>query len=149
MTVRKLRRSVFIALLTMICWGNLKAQSGQADVQGTVKDATGSVVPNADVTLLNTDSGNKRAVKTESDGRYSFPTVAPGHYAISVTATGFSPETIKGLTIELAQHVNEDVSLKVGGATDVVEVTGSVPAVDTTSNDVGGLVTQAEIDTLP
>ena len=149
MTVRKLRRSVFIGLLTIVCWGNLKAQSGQADVQGTVKDATGSVVPNADVTLVNTDSGDKRAVKTESDGRYAFPTVAPGHYAISVTATGFSPETVKGLTIELDQHVNQDVSLKAGGATEVIEVTGSVPAVDTTSNDVGGLVTQAEIDNLP
>ncbi|HEY4354219.1 MAG TPA: carboxypeptidase regulatory-like domain-containing protein [Acidobacteriaceae bacterium] len=149
MTIRKLRSSVFIAIVAFLFAVASRAQSGQADVQGIVKDATGSVVAGADVALTNTDSGAKRTVKTASDGRYAFPTVAPGHYAIMVMATGFSSQTVTGLTIELDQHVNQDVALKVGSIGEVVEVTGSVPQVDTTGNDVGGLVTQAEIDDLP
>jgi hypothetical protein len=152
MTILKLRRGVFVALaliLSLCCAGRAYAQSGQADVQGIITDPAGAVVANAAVTLMNVDSGDKRVVKTGNDGRYTFPTVAPGHYSIMVAAASFSPETIKGLTIELDQHVNQSVALKVGGANDVVEVTSAVPAVDTTANDIGGLVTQAEIDDLP
>src|ERR1700759_123231 len=113
MTIRKLRSSVFIAIVAFLCAVGSQAQSGQADVQGIVKDATGSVVPGANVALTNTDSGVKRTVQTASDGRYAFPTVAPGHYTIMVMATGFSSQTVTGLTIELDQHVNQDVALKV------------------------------------
>ena len=147
MTVQKFRGSVFISSL-MLGTVFAHAQSGQADVQGIVKDATGSVVPGADVALQNTDSGDKRMVKTSPDGRYTFPTVPPGHYAITVNAAGFAITTIKALNINLDQHINQDVALT-AGTTESVVVSGSVPAVDTTSNDVGGLVTQSQIDDLP
>jgi hypothetical protein len=148
--VRKLSRSVFVALALLLTTAMAcRAQSGEADVQGVVKDGTGSVVAGADIALTNRDSGDKRAVKSASDGRYTFPTVAPGHYSITVSARGFATQNITGMTIELDQHVIEDVTLKAGGANEVVEVTSVVPQVDTTSNDVGGLVTQAEIDDLP
>lgn len=149
MTVRKLSRSVFVVLAVFLAAIVCRAQSGQADLQGIVKDSTGSVVVGADVALTNRDSGDKRAVKTASDGRYTFPTVAPGHYSITVSAQGFATQNITGLTVELDQHVIEDATLKAGGTNEVVEVTSTVPQVDTTSNDVGGLVTQAEIDDLP
>jgi hypothetical protein len=151
MTILKLRRGVFVAvaIVLSLCSAGARAQSGQADVQGIVSDPTGSVVSGAVVVLTNVDSGDKRTVKTGADGHYTFPTIAPGHYSIMVTATSFSPETIKGLTIELDNHVNQNVQLKLGGATDVIEVTDAVPAVDTTANDVGGLVDQAQIDNLP
>jgi hypothetical protein len=149
MTIRKLRLSVFIAWILCLGLGRVYAQSGQADVQGMVTDPTGSVVAGATVTLTNAESGNKRLVTTGTDGRYSFPTIAPGTYSITVTAASFSSETVTGLVIQLDNHVIQNVSLHVGSATEAITVTGSVPAVDTTAYDVGGVVQQAQIENLP
>jgi len=149
MTIRKLRLSVFIAWILCLGLGRAYAQSGQADVQGIVTDPTGSIVAGATVALTNADSGNKRTVVTASDGRYSFPTIAPGTYSITVTAASFSIETVNGLVIQLDNHVIQNVTLHVGSATEAVTVTGSVPAVDTTAYDVGGIVDQAQINNLP
>ncbi len=152
MTILKSRRGVFAAVATFLSLAlvsGLQAQSGQADVQGIISDPSGSVIAGATVVLTNTDSGDKRTVKTGSDGRYTFPTIAPGHYSIMISATSFSPETISGLTIELDNHVNQNATLKIGSESTVVEVSGTVPAVDTTAYDVGGIVDQAQIDNLP
>jgi Carboxypeptidase regulatory-like domain/TonB dependent receptor len=149
MTIRKLRLSVFIAWIFCLGVCRVSAQSGQADVQGIVTDPTGSVVSAAAVVLTNTDSGDKRTVTTGSDGRYSFPTVAPGTYSITVTAASFSSSTVTGLLIQLDNHVIQNVALRVGSATESVTVTGSVAAVDTTAYDVGGVVQQNQIENLP
>jgi hypothetical protein len=149
MTIRKLRLSVFIGWILCVGLCRAYAQSGQADVQGMVTDPTGSVVAGATVTLTNAESGNKRLVTTGSDGRYSFPTIAPGTYSITVAAASFSSETVTGLVIQLDNHVIQNVSLHVGSATEAITVTGSVPAVDTTAYDVGGVVQQAQIENLP
>jgi hypothetical protein len=149
MTVLKLRTGVCIAAAILMGLGVARAQSGQADVQGIVADATGSVVVGSQVVLTNTESGVKRSVVTSSDGRYSFPTIAPGHYSITATAATFSPETITGLEIQLDNHVNQNFTLHIGGDSQAITVTGDVPAVDTTAYDVGGVITQAQIDSLP
>ena len=151
MTTRKLRVRVFVAWIFVLCSGlcSAYAQSGQADVQGIVSDPTGSLVAGATITLTNSDSGVKRVVATATDGRYSFPTVAPGTYSITVTAQNFTTANITGLLIMLDNHVNQNVTLHVGSSTESVTVTGNVPAVDTTSYDVGGIVEQAQIDNLP
>jgi hypothetical protein len=152
MKIPKSRRGVFAALAVLLCLYlpvSMSAQSGQADVQGIVSDPSGAMVTGALVTLTNTDSGDKRTVKTADDGRYSFPTVPPGHYSITVSAASFSNEAINGLTIQLDNHVNQNVTLHPGSQADTVTVSGSVPAVDTTSYDVGGIVDQAQIDNLP
>jgi Carboxypeptidase regulatory-like domain len=152
MTILKLRRGILVAFALFSCLNfaaTLYAQSGQADVQGVVTDASGSVVVKAQVVLTNKDNGEKRTVTTASDGRYSIPTVAPGHYSLIVTAPTFSPETIDGLVIQLDNHVNQNVTLQTGSAAQSITVQGAVPAVDTTSDDVGGVVEAAQIQDLP
>ena len=152
MTILKLRRGIFVALAVIFSLNfavTMRAQSGQADVQGVVTDASGSVVVKAQVVLTNNDNGEKRTVTTASDGRYSIPTVAPGHYSLTITAATFSPETIDGLVIQLDNHVNQNVTLQPGSAEQSITVQGAVPAVDTTSDDVGGVVEAAQIQDLP
>ncbi len=152
MTILKLRRGILVVLALACCLNfaaTMYAQSGQADVQGVVTDASGSIVIKAQVVLTNKDNGEKRIVTTASDGRYSIPTVAPGHYSLTITAATFSPETIDGLVIQLDNHVNQNVTLQPGSAAQSVTVQGIVPAVDTTSYDVGGVVEQAQIEDIP
>ena len=149
MTIRKLPRSVFVAFVVFLGLSVARAQSGLADIQGVVTDVQGGVLVGAGVVLTNTASGAKRTVKTGIDGRYSFPTVAPGHYSLTGTASGFSSKTITDLTIQLDNHLNQVIELAVGSEAQSINVSGTVPAVDTTSHDVGGVISQAQIDTLP
>ncbi len=149
MSVFMFRKNVPCAILAMLCASAAGAQSGQADIKGIVSDPSGSVVPGAQVTLTNVESGDSRAVKTGSDGRYSFPTVAPGRYSIGITAPSFASQTVNGLVVLLDAHLDQNVTLSLGSTEQTVEVTGTAAQVDLTSNDVGGVITQAQIDTLP
>ncbi|MGH9597048.1 MAG: carboxypeptidase-like regulatory domain-containing protein, partial [Edaphobacter sp.] len=149
MTIRNLRLSIFAIVFLCFSLATAHAQSGQADVQGTVTDPTGSVIAKATVVLTNTASGNKRTVTTGSDGRYTFPTIAPGTYSITVTAASFSTATVSGLVINLDTHPIRDVTLHAGSTAEDITVTGTASAVDTTAYDVGGVVQQNQIENLP
>src|SRR5580693_1883806 len=77
-----------IAVLALACaYGH--AQATQGAIIGSVKDAAGAVIPNANVTLTNTDEGTIRTVKSNSVGDYRFLDVKEGHYSLQVKATGF------------------------------------------------------------
>src|ERR1700730_8541672 len=65
-------------------------QSQNANVGGRVTDASGATVPNATVTLTQSERSLKTTVQTDSDGRYEFPSVAPGSYDLSVASPGFT-----------------------------------------------------------
>ena len=116
----QLRVSVYIALA---CFSLFLVQgriaSGQVDegsISGVVQDSTGAVVPNATVTLLNTDQGITRETKTNATGVYTFSPVRIGHYTITVTSTGFSKTTHSNLTVQVAQALDVNIVLKPGSS---------------------------------
>ncbi len=125
------------------------AQTGDAEIEGAIMDASGASIPNAQVTLTNTETGVARVVTAGSDGRYRFAPVAPGIYNITVKAPSFATEDIEKLNINLGMHVTEDVTLKVGSSQQMVEVAGEVPVIDTTSQSISGVIDQKQITTLP
>ncbi len=149
---RSHKRNPGLALLVAIILvgtGVAVAQTGDAEIEGAVMDATGASVPNAQVTLTNTETGVARTLATSTDGRYRFSPVPPGTYNIAVKAASFAPETIEHLNINLGMHVNQDVSLKLGTSQQMVEVAGEVPVIDTTSQSIAGVIDQKQITTLP
>src|SRR5271156_1578930 len=92
---RRLKSLVCITL-TSFCMLLAPSVFGQVDegsVTGLVQDATGAVVPNAKVTLLNTDQGLTQTTNTDSSGVYTFSPVRIGNYSVSATAPGFSVTT--------------------------------------------------------
>jgi hypothetical protein len=149
MQVRTLLR-VFALVPGLLGWGALPvcAQASSADIQGQVIDASGSAIAGAKVSLRNTDTGVTSST-IATDGSYSFPAVNPGHYALNVAATGFSAATVSGLTIQLGMHVQQDIRLQIGNTTELVTVTAEAPSVDTTSNAVGSVISNVQINTLP
>ena len=84
--------SIGIALLLSLGGLNAYAQYDNGSLVGTIKDATGAPIPNASVTITNTDTAAATAVKTDSAGDYEVPSLHVGVYKISATATGFSDE---------------------------------------------------------
>ena len=142
--------------ITLTCFCFLLFQSqyafGQVDegtITGTVQDVTGAVVPNAQVTLLNTDQGLTQQTKTSSNGGYTFSPVRIGHYTVTVTATGFAKTTQKNLTVNVSQTLMVNIQVKLGAATETVEVTTAPPLMQTEEASVGQVVSEQQVNDLP
>ena len=143
------RLSVLLISAFLICVLPCAGQSGEAEVQGAVTDGTGASVPQAQATLVNVDTGVTRTVAADADGRYRLFPVPPGAYTIQIKAPGFESKSIEGLVINLGAHVTQDVTLNVGNMQQTVQVEGSVPVIDTSSQEISGVIDQKQITTLP
>jgi hypothetical protein len=124
-------------------------QVDQGSVSGTVQDASGAVVPNAKVTLLNRDQGLSLETTTKASGEYIFTPVRIGNYSLSVTAPGFATTTQENLRVDLAQHLQVNIQLKTGATTETVEVSTAPPLLQTEEGSVGQVIGEKTINDLP
>lgn len=125
---------------------------GQVDegaITGTVLDTTGAVVPNAQVTLINTDQGITLETKSSGSGGYTFSPVKVGHYSLKVTAQGFATTTQRNLVVNVAQVLQVNVTLKLGATTETVEVNTAPPLLQTEEASVGQVIGEKEVNNLP
>ncbi|HLJ76946.1 MAG TPA: TonB-dependent receptor [Acidobacteriaceae bacterium] len=125
------------------------AQVDESSITGTVTDTSGAVVPNADVTLLNTDQGITLQTRTGSSGSYTFSPVRAGHYTITATAQGFSKTTQSNLTVLVATPLTVNIQLKVGSAAETVRVTEAPPLLQTEEASTGQVIGSEEVPNLP
>ncbi|HUN62269.1 MAG TPA: carboxypeptidase regulatory-like domain-containing protein [Candidatus Sulfotelmatobacter sp.] len=126
-----------------------EAQSTGGRIRGTVTDTSGAAVLAAKVTLINEDTNATREAQTSATGEYLFLEVPVGSYEIDVTATGFKKYQRKGVVLVLNEIATVDVSLQVGGATETVEVSGAPPVIDTTTTQLGAVMTDQSVRELP
>lgn len=124
-------------------------QQATALITGTVKDQSGAVVIGAKVTLTNSGTNVSRATRTGKDGNYVFTLVPIGKYQLTVEQQGFDKYVQKGITLEINQNARQDVALKLGTTTQVIEVQGDVTQVDTISATLGKVETTQRIENLP
>ena len=95
-------------------------------LSGTVTDPSGSVVPHATLTLTQPSTGSKQTQTSNAEGAYIFPSVQAGAYRLSVTAQGFADSVYENIAVSVARLSNLNVSLKLGSATQEVEVNREV-----------------------
>jgi hypothetical protein len=124
-------------------------QVDQGSVSGIVQDASGAVVPNAKVTLLNKDQGLSLETTTQANGEYNFTPVRIGNYSLSVTAPGFSTTTQENLQVSVQQHLQVNIQLKTGATTETVEVNTTPALLQTEEGSVGQVITEKTINSLP
>lgn len=120
-----------------------------AQLNGTVRDATGAVVPNVIITVINEATGIRSEVKTNDVGNYLVPLLQPGMYRAQVQLEGFKSLTRTGIRLEVAQTGRVDFTLEVGSTADSIDVTDQAPLLDAGSNAIGGLVDPTRIENLP
>ncbi len=125
------------------------AQVDEGSITGTVQDTSGAVVPNALVELLNTDQGISVETKSNATGGYTFSPVKVGHYTITVTAQGFSKTTQKNVTVTVGTPLTVNIQLKLGAATETVEVNTAPPLLQTEEASVGQVIGEQEVNNLP
>ena len=147
-------RSLGCITIACLCFLLIQTQSAfsqvdEGSVTGVVQDATGAVVPNASVTLLNTDQGLSLVTTTNSSGVYTFSPVRIGHYSVSVSAAGFSTTTQQNLQVAVSQNLRVNVELKAGATTQTVEVTAAPPQLQTEDASVGQVVNGQSVNNLP
>ena len=145
--VRVARLLVFLAVLTSATYAHGQATTGE--VAGRVQDAGGLPVPGANVTALNPDTGFTRSAVTAADGGYVVTLLPPGRYTISAELSGFRKAVREGVVVAVGGRPTVNLDLQVGSVTEVVQVSGAAPLVDTTRSDLGGVVTGDDIANLP
>src|SRR6266699_7351557 len=131
-------RLVLCAVVVVGACGALRlhAQVVGATLSGTITDASGGVVPKAEVVIRNTATGDTRTISTNADGIYSAPNLIPGSNSVTVTATGFSKLVHSGITLTVGATQVLNLTMQVGQSTQTVEVTAEAPIVNLTNAEI-------------
>jgi hypothetical protein len=124
-------------------------QTVTGGITGQVTDASGAVLPGAQVVAHNMDTGVNTPVKTNGDGFYRINFLPIGHYQVMVTAAGFNEETLPAFTLEVLQTPTFNVKMSVGGASTSVDVSAAAPILNTSDPTLGTTFTANVIQNFP
>src|SRR6202522_1178607 len=133
----------------MLLGSPLSAQSTFGSISGTVADASGAAVPDAQVTLTSAATGAKQTYTTSGDGLYSFVNLNPGEYRLDVEKAGFKHVKRESIVVQVQQAVRIDVAMEVGAVSQTVEVTAETPLLTPTSTSLGQVIDQRETNEIP
>jgi len=137
---------VFLLLTPVLVFA--QARLTGSDLQGSVRDESGGLLPGVTVTATNAATNQSRSGVTESDGTYYIPALPAGLYNVTADLSGFAPQSRNDIRLLLGQRVDLDFTMRVG-ATESIVVSAVAPVVDTTQADVSTVVSQEQIDSLP
>lgn len=138
--------SVIIAVSVSVL-GQSQATTGV--IQGTVTDPNGAVLAGASITVKNVNTGFERTVSTNSDGFYSAPLLPLGKYRVTASANGFSTTILENVEVTIGNTIALNISLKVGTASETVDVTTEADAVDTARTELATEINQRSVENLP
>jgi hypothetical protein len=125
-----------------------QTQSTTGDIQGTVQDANGAVVPGAAVEIKNVDTGSSRSLVTDDGGRFVALALQPGRYSVKVSKQSFSSAEDPNVVVTVGKSLDLVFSLKPGGIDETVTVTAS-PTVDTVKTEVSTTINEQAVATTP
>jgi len=125
------------------------AQSSSSGVNGIVSDPTGAIVPDATVILRNVDTSVERRTVSNASGNYFFSSVPPAQYMLIITAKDFEKETVSAFTVNVAQVVTVNASLKLGSVDETVTITAMNTEVEAASAQLGNTIGTKAVNELP
>ena len=136
--------SLGLALFGALLW----AQAPSGTIAGTVTDETGSVVPNATVTITDKSSGIVRNLTSNTEGIFSAPVLISGTYTVRVEAPGFR-SLVREASVQAGVTTTVDAQLQVGAAAEVVSVEAASSQLRYESHNLEGVVSRKQIESLP
>ncbi len=148
--VIKILGSVLSVSILFLCANSIAlAQAGRGSISGLVTDSAGALVPGAHVVLLDHATGTRQHTVTSSAGLYTFISLNPGVYEVTVSQTGFKNAAEDKITVTVDQVSTVNITLQVGAISETVTVVETSSLVDTSNSTVGQLVDSATIDRVP
>src|SRR6266404_1377270 len=140
---------LLVALLLILAIPHRAPAQATATLNGVVRDSSGAVLPQATVTLHNTDTGTDRESLTNDSGLYVFVSVPPGEYVLKVTKDGFTTATQAGLHVLVNQASTQDFTLRVGSTQQSVTVEASAVNLETSDATLGSVIESKQVKDLP
>jgi hypothetical protein len=127
----------------------LISQTSYGSINGTIRDATGAVVPGAQVTLTNPDTGVKATRETNASGNFVFVNISPGNYTLSVQASGFAKAEEPLFAVRVNDAQTHDVTLKLGNLAETIEVKAEAPMLQQSTSELGTVINEEAVKDLP
>ncbi|MDQ6698553.1 MAG: TonB-dependent receptor, partial [Acidobacteriota bacterium] len=137
-----------ILLILLLRPTDVPAQSTSA-IQGTITDASGSVIPNAKVIARNIGTSEERNAVTDTSGSFAIPALTPGTYRIQAQAAGMQTVAIENLTLEVGQTSVQNLTMGVANTSEVVQITAQSPVLENTTMTVGEVVNYRTVQEIP
>ena len=144
----KMLAMTVVLCLVMLGGVTARAQSS-AGLTGTVLDASGAVIPNAEVTITNEETGRVKKAISSSAGTFSVSGLTPDKYKVMVQAPSFKTEVQNDVTIDVSVTAVLTFTLSTGEASQTVEVTANAITLNTTSPELGTTLEPAVVAALP
>src|SRR6185503_16206219 len=145
---RVFKSALMTVAVVLLSAGAAWAQA-TAQISGTVRDSSGGVLPGADVTVTQTETGLTRNTVTETDGNFAIPGLPVGPYRLEVMLSGFKSYTQTGIVLQVGSAPNIPVTLSIGTVAENVTVTGESPLIDTGKLGIGQVMDNKRIMDLP
>src|SRR5262249_43491045 len=146
--VRKAAVAAFLLLTFLTLSSQAQAQTSTGEVNGTVSDQSGAVVPSATVRLVNTSTNISTQTTTNSSGYFTFLSVKPGPYLLSVEQPGFKTARIS-LEVGVNQTVTQNPRLAIGETSQSVEVSAEAEMLQSSSSELGTVIGERAVQELP
>jgi hypothetical protein len=147
-TGKRLALAVLLALLALVVPA-MFAQETTAGLEGTVKDASGAVVPKATVEVTSPALIGAKKMETDNGGYFRFANLPPGTYTVTVTASGFRNFKQDNIQLQVGHLPNLYVTMEVGTLTETVEVSAQAALIDATQSKVQTNISDNELLNLP
>ena len=145
----KLRILIFQISAFFLVTGALFGQEYRGSVSGRVLDPSGAAVPNAHVTLTNTETKIHLTTDTNGEGNYTIPYLQPGIYNLRAERQGFKSFERAPIEVRINQLVQVDAQLELGNSTETINVQAETPLLDMGSASVGQTIDARRIQELP
>jgi hypothetical protein len=147
--VAVVRWSALVAMALLVSRVPLFAQANSATIQGVVRDASGAVVPHADVSALNLETNVEYKGRSNESGFFRITPIQKGTYAVTITASNMSPWTAERVLVDANDVRDLEAVLSVAGVSSEISVTAEAPITDTATSDLSFRITSKEMRDLP
>src|ERR1051326_3956951 len=147
--MKLLRPILVFFLLAIASVSSAFAQAVSGSLLGTVTDSSGGAVPNAKVTITETQTGVSRTTNTNESGNYTFSDLPPGKYTVAAEQKGFKRAARAGVDVNVNSTERVDLMLTPGEITETVNVTADVPILKTERADTGRQIETVQLHELP
>jgi hypothetical protein len=139
--------NTFLLLLTLVV--PMFAQTPSGEISGVVTDQTGAIVAGVKMTLTNPATNAVREVQTNESGLYSFPALSPSVYILKAEKTGFRAIERKNIEVLVGSVNRIDLALEVGDLSNVVDIAGGAPVLQSETASIGTVIENRSIVELP
>ena len=147
-TLRHLSQAAAICFLAVFCTSAHAQNTNAGAITGTITDATGALLPNANVTVTNQGTRDTRTAVSTSKGFYTVENLPSGDYAVTTDLQGFQKSTISNLHLDPGQRRGLDIKLSIGNVASTIQVDADTVAVQTESAESGATITSKEVANL-